>query len=216
MVTVNQAVVHALVKEQHKAIQPSIIQKELLEPSDENVVKLVSSIVQIYGSRNNSAHYGVFRQYGDGRGKFPDQANSYISATSSTAEDFLELTKVAMDELYSRAENNSASSGGYMFFADYQSEAGRFLISAMIKKKEGLTLNEELKPELFLQLDLTKLHQAARINFSKYEEYLEASSEQREELVYLSFISPKVGVKVSGYFVTALGCKAAFFKLVVA
>jgi len=208
MFTVNQAVVHALIKEQHKPIQPSVIQTELLDPEDEKVVKLVTGVVNIYGSRNNNAHYGVFRKYGDGRGQFPVNVDGYIASSTITSSDFLDLTKVAMDELYSKAENNSASSGGYMLFADYQNEAGRFLLAAMIKQKEGLTLNKKLKLELFMQLDLTRLHQAARINFSKYKDYLDANSEERAELVYLSFISPKVGIKASGYFVTALGCIA--------
>jgi nucleoid-associated protein len=209
MVAVKHAVVHALVKDQHQAIEKSIIKDQTLNPNDDDVIKLVEGVVSAYGSRNNSAHYGVFREVGEGRGSFPDAYHSFASLTqASTTQQFLELTKVAMDELYRKADATPASSGGYMLFAEYSQGDTSFLIAAMVKQKEGLTLNEDLRPEALMQLDLKKLHQAARINLSRYHAYLAAAGEEKAELVYLSFISPHPGKGASGYFVTALGCQA--------
>lgn len=209
MVAVLHAVVHALVKDQHSPIQPSIIKDETLDSNDEDVVKLVDGVVSAYGSRRNSAHYGVFRDAGEGRGSFPGAFHGYISLERGTSEaEFLELTRVAMDELYGKAESASAASGGYMLFAEYIHQERRFFIAAMVKQKEGLKLDDDLRPEALMQLDLQRLHQAARVNFSKYQEYLAAPEEQRSELVFLSFVSPHPGKGASGYFVTALGCQA--------
>lgn len=112
MVAVKHAVVHALVKDQHQAIEQSIIKKQTLNPNDDDVIKLVEGVVSAYGSRNNSAHYGVFREVGEGRGSFPGAYHDFAPLPqASTKQQFLHLTEVAMDELYSKAESTPASSG---------------------------------------------------------------------------------------------------------
>jgi nucleoid-associated protein len=202
------SVVHALNKEQHEPIQPSTIKEEVLESEDDGVEKLLSGVVKTYGSRNNSAHYGVFRAEGEGRGAFPDKFDDYVNTHNPSPDDFLDLSKTAMDELYGKAEVSSLASGGYMLFADYTQDGTRFFLTVMIKQKEGLTLTKDLQPEALMQLDLNKLHQAARINVAKYLRFWDGSEEEQSELVYLSFVSPHPGKGASGYFVTALGCQA--------
>ncbi|WP_320837519.1 nucleoid-associated protein [Zhongshania sp.] len=202
------SVVHALNKEQHEPIQPSTIKADVLQSGDDGVEKLLSGVVKTYGSRNNSAHYGIFREEGEGRGAFPDRFDEYVNTPNPSSDDFLDLTKTAMDELYGKAEVSSLASGGYMLFADYTQDGTRFFLTVMIKQKEGLTLTEDLQPEALMQLDLNKLYQAARINIAKYRSFLDADEDEQSELVYLSFVSPHPGKGASGYFVTALGCQA--------
>ncbi|MEZ5528992.1 MAG: nucleoid-associated protein [Porticoccaceae bacterium] len=208
MLSINNVVVHALVKEQHQPIQPSVFKNETLSPTDEGVKKLLEGVTKTYGSRNNSASYGIFREAGEGRGAFPDTFDHYIGLVNPSADNFLALSRFAMDELYAKAHDSGPASGGYMLFADYVHQGDQFLLVAMIKQKEGLMLTEDLKPESLMALDLTKLHQAARINFTKYRAFLSADAEAQAELVYLSFISPSQERGASGYFVTALGCQA--------
>lgn len=204
-ITINRIVIHELVKEQHQAIQPSNLRAAVLNSANPIVVKLVTSITALYGTRNNSAHYGTFRT-GDGSGNFPERFISYTDFQAPTDEEFMALTNVAMQELYRKAESIQASSGGYILFADYSSDQTRFFIIAMIKQKEGIRLSARLEPEELTELDMNRLHQAARVNFGKLSAYLAASAPDRQDLSYLSFVSPSVGKTAAGYFVTALGC----------
>lgn len=203
--TINKVIIHALVKEQHQSIQPSQFGKKVLDQEHDAVSKVVGGVVGVYGSRDNSAHYGIFRT-GEGRGDFPDQITAYSQIAEPMDEQFIELTRVAMERLYDKASANHASSGGYLIFADYSNTQGRYFLIAMIKQKPGITLTEQLEPAELMQLDLSKLNQAARISFGKLSAYLAADEDARQELNYLSFVSPSATKTASGYFVTALGC----------
>ncbi len=204
-IKINKVVIHELVKEQHKKIQPSNLRDKVLDASSDPVVKLVYGVTSLYGKRNNSAHYGTFRN-DEGRGTFPDEFETYSKISSPSDQQFLDLSKAAMKALYKKAEGIHAASGGYMLYADYSNTQGRYFIAAMIKQKEGLTLSEQLEPEELTQLDLSRLYQAARISYGKLSAYRTASLEDRQEINYLSFVSPSASKSAAGYFVTALGC----------
>lgn len=201
---VNFAVVHELVKLQHRDIQDSNIREVVLDLTNPAVTKLIVGATSIYGKKNNSAHYGTFAQRT--ASQFPEKFSAYTQLAKESEKSFLELTTSAMEELYSEAKEAHASSGGYILFADYQTAQGRFLMTAMLKKRDGLRLNDDLVPEILIELDLNSLYHAARINFTKYAEYMVSNAEDRIELNYLSFLSQSSGRAAAGYFVTALGC----------
>jgi len=200
---INHAVIHELVKAQHEDIKPSNIRGSVLDKDDGAVQKLVSDVIEVYGKKNNTAHYGVFKE-GEGRGTFPDKFIAYSSELLGDGI-FLELSKEAMKALYSAASNASAASGGYILFVDYTSNSVRYFLIAMIKQKPGITLNN-LTPKELEGLDLNRLNQAARINFSKFLEYQSLSGKGKDELSYLSFVSPHSHTSASGYFISAIGC----------
>ena len=128
---------------------------------------------------------------------------------SPDEDEFLALSRVAMDRLYQQASHLSAASGGYMVFADYEAEGGgRHYLVAMVKTRPGLTLTDALQPEELMALDLDRVHQGARINFSRFADYQAAEADERQEIRYLSFVSPRSAKETAGYFVTALGCAA--------
>ena len=203
---IQRVVIHALNKEQHKKISESTIRSTLLDSSHPAVIKTVEGVVDVYGTRHNNAHYGIFQTDGDGRGAFPDAFESYAVLAPASDDQFLDLTRSAMSRLYDKASANHASSGGNIVFAEYTRAADRFFLMAMIKQKPGITLRADLQPEELMHLDLTRLHQAARISYSRLSEYQCADEEERKELSYLSFVSPATTKTASGYFVTALGC----------
>lgn len=202
---INKVVIHELVKEQSSDIQPSNIRPTVLDSTKDTVRKLVDGIASLYGKRNNSAHYGTF-QTNEGRGQFPDQFETYAGINSPDNNNFLELTRDAMTALYNKAGDQNLASGGYILFADYSTQQHRYFLVAMIKQKDGLKLSSDLEPEELTELDLSKLYQAARINFNRLSMFLVANEEDRLDLSYLSFVSPRSGQAAAGYFVTALGC----------
>jgi nucleoid-associated protein len=79
----------------------------------------------------------------------------------------------------------------------------------MLKKRDGLRL-KDLKPESIQEVDLSKLHQAIKINLTRYLIFKEAlAAEEPTQGAYLSFISPQKNKSASGYFISAFGCTDA-------
>lgn len=203
--TLNHVVIHEIKKQQHHDIEAIDKKNDALPNDHELVIKLVQGVAGIYGRRNSSAHYGVFLPVNQLE-KFPPNFISYAATPAVNSQQFIALSHVAMDELERLAKETPAASGGYILVADYCNDQGRFFLIAMLKKKPGINLNANLVPEGIQQLDLNSLHQAARINFSRFEEFLQATPEERKEINYLSFVSPSTNTETAGYFINALGC----------
>lgn len=201
---VNFAIVHELVKEQYKDIQNSNIRDVAFDLTVSAVSKLVEGAVNIYGKKNNNAHYGTFAK--KTVSDFPKDFHAYFLRPNLEEKSFIELTQSAMGELHATAKPLPAASGGYILFVDYENTYGRFFLIAMLKKRDGLRLNERLEPEELIELDLNSLYQAARINFERYAKYQAANEDERLELNYLSFLSQTSGRSAAGYFVSSLGC----------
>lgn len=203
--TLNHVVIHEIKKQQHQDIEAIDKKNDALPNDNELVIQLIKGVAGIYGRRNSSAHYGVFLPANQS-GLFPPSFTSYAATPAITAKRFIALSHVAMDELVRLAKLTPAASGGYILVADYSNEQGRFFLIAMLKKKPGINLNANLVPEGIQQLDLNSLHQAAKINFERFEEFLRATPEEQQEINYLSFVSPSTNTSTAGYFINALGC----------
>ncbi|ECP5734827.1 nucleoid-associated protein, partial [Salmonella enterica] len=152
------------------------------------------------------AYYGVFKKELTERGPVPDAIENYTCLAKPSSQDFIDLSVGIMNKLADEAEKQLWSSGGVIVFADYVRDGVNFFLITMIKQKEGIRLSSKLEPELLEQLDLTKINQAARINFDKFLKYQNSSVIDKQDLSYLSFISTTTQKTASGYFILALGC----------
>ncbi|WCN08171.1 nucleoid-associated protein [Marinomonas mediterranea] len=199
-------IVHQLVKEQHQAIQASKIANDLLPTTNEKVQDFAQKIINIYGKRQNSAQYGVFNSL-----ERPSSFGQFFNDLSENIEDlsdlrFIELTEFVMGRLWELASESTPASGGYIVFLEYEVDTIIFLLVAMVKKTDGMNIDEELHIESLEYIDLAKLTQALKINTNRFREFLAADEIEQNEITYLSFVSPKNNVSTAGYFVTALGC----------
>ena len=200
----NYAVVHELVKETGTLEAEVDLAETLLSAESRVVVDLVRQIVDLIGQRENMAHYGVFRDDAAST-RVPSIVTSYCMEAEPTPDGFLELTNDCMTALCDRARSQNWATGGYLLFADYVS-TGRFLLVAMIKQRSGITM-DGLVPTSITELDLRKLHQVARVAFERLCRYEETAAEERQDMTYVTFVSPKGSQRAAGYFVTALGCE---------
>lgn len=204
MTTIHHVIIHELVKKQHKPLQPSNMREEVLPREDANVIKLVHGVLDLYGKKANSAQYGRFAD--SKSGPFPSYYKNYYDLSAPEQSEFIRFTKETMEELERLVETKAAASGGYILFADIENEYGRTVLIAMLKNKAGLRLSAKLKPEELDHIDLSKLHQAAKINAHKYKKFHDADIEERSKITYLSFVSPSTNQSTAGYFIAALGC----------
>ena len=205
------AVIHELVKEPARdnspAIEANYVEAEnLLDVSSVPTYELIRSIQALYGTKGNASSQGTFDT--EGAFTFPDQFLDFIDSIGDS-DAFLELSNAAMVNLVHSAKSENFATGGYVVFAYYKQNQSSFVLAAMVKKKDGISL-VNLEPKSIQEVDLSKIHQAVKINVDSFIDARDA-----EELgdpisgAYLSFISPKNNKSASGYFISAFGCTNA-------
>ena len=200
----NYAVVHNLVKEAGTNEARTVLATVLLRLDNAVVIDLVDDILELIGKRENMAYYGVFRDDAAST-RVPSIVKSYCMDAEPTPDGFLALTNDCMTALCDKARSQNWATGGYLLFADYTNKGRRFLLVAMIKQRSGITM-QGLVPTNITELDLRKLHQVARVAFDRLCQYEEAAAE-RQDMTYVTFVSPKGNQRAAGYFVKALGCE---------
>src|SRR3546814_20784090 len=82
------------------------------------------------------------------------------------------MSKVAMEELRGKASQESFATGGHVCFFVYRIRTSSFLLVAMVKERGGMVLSAALEPTEITEIDLSKLHQAARVNLDRYGAFL--------------------------------------------
>ncbi|MBW3775546.1 hypothetical protein GL272_01075 [Aeromonas veronii] len=211
--------IHELVKEsskrkeqKKKIVIPRNNYGSLLDVTNENSKRLLQELNKIYGKKDSSATYGTFsrEQLSDGEvssNPFPSNIDSYIKDDKYEDTTFYEMTKIAMKQLLQEAKTQEFATGGYVVFSHYKIETFNFILIAMIKGTEGLNITSKLEIERIDEIDLSKIHQAARINITELRSYVSPiKNPDALSKAYLSFISPRSNSSVSGYFVKALDC----------
>lgn len=196
-------VIHELIKESGRQKVETTI-KPVLPSDDKHVCQLIESLNDLIGKKENQAARGTFDSE-DVTFKVPTAFKTYYDGAFSS-DDFHKFSLTCMSELSRQAKDPTrvAASGGAIVFAHYTRGQSHFLLITMVKQKDALRLDENLKPVGTVQIDLAKIHQAARVNFDRF--HLFETLPDDEKPNYLAFVSPKVNQDASGYFVAALGC----------
>lgn len=205
--TLRHAIVHELLKEQYMDIDDKKkynLRTKELDCNSPIVIKLSQELIQKYGKKYNTVTYSSFDTDKIRRGKFPDAFQKYHSLKRKTKQAFIDLSVLVMNELATKASKIKSSSGGYILFLDYFYDKNSYLVIAMIKQKDALTITDNLNLEELLSIDLSKIHQATRINCTHYSQTL---ASKNDDDLYLSFVSSATDGNTSSYFITALGCQ---------
>ncbi|PXY94914.1 hypothetical protein DKK76_07925 [Frischella perrara] len=205
--TLRHAIIHELLKEQYMDIDDKKkynLRTKELDCNSPIVIKLSQELIQKYGKKYSIVTYGSFDTDKIRRGKFPDAFQKYHSLKRKTKQAFIDLSVLVMNELATKASEIKSSSGGYILFLDYSYNKNSYLVIAMIKQKDALTITDNLNLEELLSIDLSKIHQATRINCTHYSQTL---ASKNDDDLYLSFVSSATDGNTSGYFITALGCQ---------
>lgn len=206
------AVIHSLDKELGNNSAQIRFAASVLDAAGANVIKLSDRLTRLIADGSGSLLWG---QFGDNnrQGKFPAAAQKFQGKMQEDV--FYAMSKTAMEELKQTINGLNFATGGYVCFLAYESGGNAFLLIAMIKERDALTLSKNFELREINEIDLTKLHQAARINLTRFGEVLalteKGSAPRNEEdegaeRTYLCFAKAKDGRDVSDYFVKALGC----------
>ncbi|MCA6061817.1 nucleoid-associated protein [Thalassolituus sp. ST750PaO-4] len=114
-------------------------------------------------------------------------------------KDFLTFSTAATKYFARKWDASSSTKGGYLLFNHYSHGGDYFLSVVLLRKKFGLSLSDDLTLDEIEQLDLDKLHMAARINLSVW---LAGGASK-----YISFRIGKSASDVTDYFSEFIGCE---------
>jgi nucleoid-associated protein YejK len=160
--------------------------------AQETVASLNSSL-----ARRATLTHGAFNRENDEGLAFINAFEEYTQ-TEQNAADFLALADVGIDQLalaMGKVSMDSAS-GGYIIFSQFQDDKFEYLLVGLVTNRTGISFNEDLNPTQVREVDLGKLHQAAKINITSY-------TLQKDS--YLSFMGGKDKADAA-FFAGAFGC----------
>lgn len=111
---------------------------------------------------------------------------------------FIDYTHQSMNLLKHYIDQASKATGGYMVFVNYTLFGSDFMLIVMLNNVSGMAIDKELGINAVDYLDISKLHLAARIDLSLWQD--DAESER-----YISMIRGKESNKLSEYFRKFIG-----------
>jgi nucleoid-associated protein len=208
------AIIHSLEKATRTSSASVRTRDSVLDTKKQVIQDLAEKLTKLVGKDGSSVYWG---QFGTNRreGLFPSHVQPLIR--DCTQEAFIAMSKVAMEELRDKAASENFATGGHVCFFVYGSQKSIFLLVAMVKERGGMVLSDDLEPTEITEIDLSKLHQAARVNLGRYGAFLalakgepistDGDPENATEKTYLCFINRKSQSDVAEYFVEALGCE---------
>ena len=111
---------------------------------------------------------------------------------------FIEYTHQAMSLLKHYIDQASKATGGYMIFIHYTLFGSDFMLIAMLNNQLGVSVNKKLEINTIDYRDINKLHLAARIDLTQWQDEPESGR-------YISMIRAKESHKLSEYFRKFIG-----------
>tara|TARA_B100000700_G_scaffold161345_1_gene178666 strand:- start:29919 stop:30950 length:1032 start_codon:yes stop_codon:yes gene_type:complete len=153
---------------------------------------------------------GLFRKTGLLTGRFlvpegPDDPQPHFvdllenHFVSGSFNNFVSFSEAASREFKRKLDESGTSRGGYLWFNHYKFNEEHFLSVVLLRKKSGLALSDELTLDQIEQLDLDKLHMAARINLTAW---LSGTSSR-----FIAFRVGRGAKDVTEYFSRFIGCE---------
>ncbi|MCJ8351945.1 nucleoid-associated protein [Moritella sp.] len=192
----------------------NIIVHEVRKEEDQSVATIFArdeeNIVDAHAQTLSTQLSGLFRKTGLLTGRFetpkkPDDPQPHFVTLLETHfdedsfENFVAFSDAAARDFKRKLDGTGASKGGYLWFNHYTYNEENFLSIVLLRKKNGLALSNDLTLDRIEQLDLDKLHMAARINLTAW---LSGTSTR-----FIAFRIGRGATDVTEYFAKFVGCE---------
>lgn len=190
---IKAAVIHHLKKDKETSGEKSVTVhlRGTLLPDDKTLAAVCSQTLNLFGKKGNNT--GTFGSNPD-KHIFPVRLKENKGGTAG----FLKLSNSIAGIIEEEMKGAHLATGGHAFIVSYEASGEDLLLVAMLKLKEGAGIDDvklELKPTLVI--DTEKLHEAARVNLTRWKSGKEP---------YLTFVKGKGSEEVTAYFRKALSC----------
>jgi len=185
-------IVHSIDKQPDAGNSALNLRQELVSANSQ----LESFFEDLNKSFNSKAAkvYGEFAQAQEEDGApFQGWLKTYLD----DAHSFVEFSHRCMDYLKSLMDKNGKTRGGYVVFVHYKLFGSDFLFIVILHNISGIAVDDALELNDTQYLDTNKLHLAARIDLSEWQE--------AENSRYISMIIGRESKKMTDYFRDFIG-----------
>lgn len=193
-------------------IQNLIVHEVQKEESSESEIKFREdeNAINNHAESLNSQLANLFKKTGLNTGQFsqPEDEDEpsphFLTLVSkhyseNSFPDFIAFSQAAAKEFKRHLDASPSSKGGYLWFNHYIHNKENFLSIVLLRKKHGLRLLPSLNLDQIEELDLDKLHMAARINLTAWK----SNASNR----YIAFRVGRGAKDVTEYFSSFVGCE---------
>lgn len=136
---------------------------KLLDTSNETVKNFSEKLAMTYFDKK-SRFYTKFKKT-ESLPTFQENLNKLIDNTY----DFYKYSRVITDKLKDEMDSERMSTGGYLIIMEYESKnKNRYLFVALLNNKIEYSIDDTLKLNQFLSLNIDKMAMASVINLSNY------------------------------------------------
>jgi nucleoid-associated protein len=170
----------------------------LMRPDSPAATDMVEALNNALSRRATLIH-GTFDP--EHESPFPKAFSQYANEEAS-GDGFLALCDCAMNILIEKlnAKKSLSSQSGYLIFSHHREDRFDVMLVALVRNRTTISLDNELHPTQVDEVDLDKLHQAAKINITQF---------LNDSDSYVSLIGTKDKGDVSQYFSDTFGCSKA-------
>jgi nucleoid-associated protein len=188
-------IAHQIIKAQHANTAELHLRDQVLPIDSELSDALLTQLRESFQKRNPAA--GVFKSTGETQPRFQQMLIRYPQGDEDEAP-FVTLTTDAMTVLLDVMVREPLATGGYVVFAEYDSNNVTYLLTALLSTMAKPSFDEDLNLVASIALDLDHLRHGARVR-------LAGVADNTDGVV--QFISQRRD-GVSEYFVDFIGCEA--------
>jgi len=170
-------------------------------PINDNSKSLVQSLSQLFKRTGlSSGHFIEPEGEGDDKPKLERLIEAHLQ--NGFLVDFQRFSEAVARHLKRVLENTKTAKGGYLWINCYKQNDNYFLSLVILRKKDALQI-KNLSLDKVEEIDLDKLHMAARINISQWK--------LNDPLLdrYIAFKVGKSSSEVTDYFQEFIGCSEA-------
>ena len=160
--------------------------------------RFMDDLNKIYNSKSNKV-FGSFLTSAQAEEEdAPEVMHESLEQYLKQQNSFVDYSKQSMTLLKHYIEQASKATGGYVLFVHYTLFGSDFMMVAMVNNVSGISVNDNLEIDTVDYLDIAKLHLAARIDLTQWQEEPESGR-------YISMIRTKESHKLSEYFRKFIG-----------
>jgi len=167
-------------------------------PVDEHSTNLVTTLSDLFKKTGlSSGHFHIPENDDEDRPELERLIEKYYQEPALT--DFQAFSESVARHLKDVLLKSRTGKGGYLWINFYKHGDSDFLSLVILRKKDALQI-KNLSLDKIEEIDLDKLHMAARINISQWK----ANNPLKDR--YIAFKIGRTSSEVTGYFQEFIGC----------
>lgn len=193
---IHELVVHLIEKQVDSGPSHLSLSHETIS-SSAMLEMFVDELNKIYNSKATKA-FGSFIKPEAGSEETVDTMYNLLTRYTEKQSTFIDYSQQSMGLLKDSIDQASKATGGYVVFVHYSIFGSDFMLIAMLNKVPGVSVNNKLEINNIDYLDINKLHLAARIDITQWQDEPDSGR-------YISMIRTKESHKLSEYFRQFIG-----------